>query len=690
MLRDDTNLSKKAIYIGYTLFAHATVNRIRPVALAEPGGWRPVSEAERRFPDEGTIFSVDPLVVGKDEGYVVLFTIAENPKYERAGHDRFITVEVCEPYEIIADFERLTPEEQRDTATLGGFKRGLQQLSQIVLPLGDGKCAFPHMRLQAESGRWTVSPEEDTSSIKLYSCDLRDTIALEGPSPVAGRFFALPGHRPSHPVGLVNWQSDAEFFDTIIKFIKRTDELHPGSDLNQISKAVMRRLRTAYVQAELLSGYPGQNEALHERLGPFIAKLEGGGEAIEKIASTLMSNVAIQRIIASFTKKEIEAARAKMEDQVRLEVRGRAEAEIDHLRSHQADLEASIELLEGEKIKVESQIGELAELRRDRLAEAQASFGEFFGRISEGASDLAKLLESARSLGVSIPSRSPFGEDNGMGDPPWTSEQAGSGTEISVTEFPSALVEASKKSGIGFPPMMKLDIVIRSGEIAILSGSAAEELLTVYASCLTAGAVYGMAIDPTILGVDDLWVHPTRRKETAFAAAWKAALRHPDRPHLVRLDDIDAASLSNWIPRLAAVLRRARPSNLFVVATRTAASADSTDRIAPDRGGIVIEANSSPSLVTAILSRGRADAAGRSVLKAPFLADISPDDRLSLVAGCAQSPNFGAEEASRLASMTAAAKSWLAVDSRSVEWPLGLFGLKTTVSLDQLDQGEAK
>ena len=68
------------------------------------------------------VFSVDHSVVGKPEGYVVLFTIEKNTR-PSTGHDNdeYITDEVCEPYQVIKGFGELSAEASKIVATLNGL-----------------------------------------------------------------------------------------------------------------------------------------------------------------------------------------------------------------------------------------------------------------------------------------------------------------------------------------------------------------------------------------------------------------------------------------------------------------------------------------------------------------------------------------------------------------------------------------
>ena len=245
------------------------------------------------------------------------------------------------------------------------------------------------------------------------------------------------------------------------------------------------------------------------------------------------------------------------------------------------------------------------------------------------------------------------------------------GSEVTLDEFPGILGEAAKTVGLPLDVVAKFDIAARSGEIAIATGPAAESLLDLYASCFAAGVVYRVALDPTVLGIDDLWINPTRQRETPFAAGWKSALEFPDRPHLVCLGDLDCASLSNWFPGFAKTLRRSRPANLYVVATRSTLAANA-EPAADGDSGIVVEAKSNPNLATSILMRSNGSLIPKRMLCAPRISSLDDDDRTALVSLVAGRSALGPVDAHRLMILSAAAKSWIKTDPDLSKLPFAM------------------
>jgi hypothetical protein len=657
MLRDELDLIGNDIYIGMTILANQKINRIQPLAVARPDGWLPISiaNANDAFPEKGTVFTVDHSLVGREDVFVLFTTVPTQGFISGHGHDRSMTDSVCEPFEILSTFETKTPDERRKIASISGMRLGNQTLPRVILPLGGGKCAFPKLKFYQNESIWLVSPNEDLGKICLYEAD----DSCDGGLSFDGRSFALPGRYPSREVALINWQTDADFFGSIVKLVKNTADIQPGSPNQALSKSVIERLQTFYSRSQIFNGASGEMQAVRERLGEFLTKLEDGQFSIDEIANALMKNPAVKQSIDDIAQREAEATRIRVETKIKDEVRAKAEAEMATLFPAMKELNATIAELERDKQTLAADITELKRLREVRVVEVESSFGALLQRFKEGGDRFAQLIANLKSVGIVLPTGASETSRRDFDDPPWNRHESSVGAEVTLDEFPGVLGNAAKTVGLPLEVVAKFDIATRSGEIAIAIGPAAEFLLDLYASCFAAGAVYRVALDPTVLGIDDLWINPTRQRETAFAAGWKSALEFPDRPHLVCLDDLDSASLSNWFPWFAKALRRSRPANLFVVATRSTLAANAEPNAAPDGdAGIVVEANSNPNLATSILMRSNGSSIPRRVLSAPRISLLDDDERSALVSFVAGRPSLGPADARRLMILSASAKSW--------------------------------
>jgi hypothetical protein len=645
------------VYIGEALFVHHNINRIRPLAVARDDGWHRIDPI--LFPDEGLVFSVDPAVVGREEGYVVLFTIV--PNQLQTGADRFLTGRVCEPYEICLAFENMTPDEQRDFATRKGVDHGLQDLGRIILPLGNGKCAFPQMQFDHGVNGWIVSHSEDLSNIITFEAD---ACSMESSFLIAGRRFALPGRLPQRIVGAVNWESDADCYEAIVRFLNKTETLREGADLEHISKKIIGRLHSAYVQSELLNGADHKIAALHERLATLLPKLQDGDKLVDKIATELASAPPVKQAILDLVQREKQALLTKAETEITSEVRARVDAEFADAKQRTLDLERTIQELHAEEIRLSSQIQELSSIRDERLNEIRASLWALVEQVRKGGDSIVALINAAEKLGLPLPGIIRVPNDGLLTGAPWSAPSTVEPSlELQLDELPATLTAAAKDRGLPIKSVAALDIALRSGAFTVLSGPAADYLLDTYATCVTGGIVHRTSVDPTILGIDDLWTQPSRHQETPFARAWRNALASPDQAVLACLDSLESASLTNWLPDFVAMLARARPTNLMIVAIRRTSAGGATVNDRATFAGIPIAAESSVDSAIAILDSGDAPTLARRTLKAPFLIDMDRDASIQLIAGCSNDKPLAPDEAIQLTALSAAAGSWIKVDS---------------------------
>ena len=185
---------------------------------------------------------------------------------------------MCEPYEILPEFQGLSADERRIRATRTGVSRLFAKPGRVILPLGEGKCAFPQMEFDLTENGWVVPLSENLAKIDIFGGDLNFMGARQT---IFGRHFALPGRQPTQIVGAVNWESDPECFEAIAKLLKRHDSTRPGGDLAQVSRQVIQRLRAAYTNSELLEGDGREVAALHEQLAILLPKLQESKEYVE-------------------------------------------------------------------------------------------------------------------------------------------------------------------------------------------------------------------------------------------------------------------------------------------------------------------------------------------------------------------------------------------------------------------------
>ncbi|SFL45852.1 hypothetical protein [Methylobacterium pseudosasicola] len=555
MLRRETDLLGKEIYIGTTLFQDPRVARLVPLALARPDGWRRVEPA--RFPDEGNVFSVDPKVVRRPKGYVVLFTITRNDR--PGGRDRFITAEVDEPFELVRELASATADARRTVMMETGLDRNLQEEPRVLVPIGDGEVTFPRLQRSGPGARWTLALQEEADRIEVYATPtggFREFV-------VDDHAFALPGRVPARSVGCVNWQADAEFLQYLVRKVRKTGTFTSASDDFKVTDRMLVRLHAFYRDANVIGERAGANEALRDRLGEFLAKLTTGSAALADIADALHGHQEIRSALARLSEADLDELRDRELARLRPALTSQIEGELAERYAERDAVLGELDDVTGRLAARTEALHQVEALAGPGMASLREGLGSYLERISEAGSTLERMAELAGS-------RTPSGGAAATGDSsPWASASTRHDRALPPVEFVAAAEERAKGLGLSVEVLRTLDVLCRAGEIPTLFGDSVEIAIRCYADLVAGGEVARMPLDPTILGPDDVWRRPGSGEQTVFAKAWRAASTVPDRFVLLCLDDLDRASLSDWFPRFRSLYRGGRPSNLLVIATVT-------------------------------------------------------------------------------------------------------------------------
>ena len=646
MLRRERDLAANEIYIGATLFENASVARLVPYAVATPDGWRKVDRDA--FPDEGCVFSVDPKVVRKPKDYVVLFTMAVNDK--GGGRDRYITTEVDEAVEILHRLEGAAGDELRDVVMRSGVDRGAQEDPSVIVPLDATRVAFPRMQRSGPT-TWVLSHLEHSDRVPTYAKPPRDFdwVAIEG------RRFLLPGQLPIEPTGFVNWQTDVEFFQTIVKRIRKISSLRSGTDDFVINDRLASRLHSLLRDGDVIGEQAGANDAARDRLREFLTKLDREAGAASAIADALFADPAIKGELAKLSAQEIEALRATEIGRMRSEVVAEVEAGISERRSELTHLAEQVSATSG---RLQAKTQELARVE-GMLATGLESLGSGLGGVMRDIRDAGRTLSEIMALaGVEAPRAEVTGGSNKQEPAPWSVPRRNDAPAIGIEELAERARDVAASCGIEEDSIRRLDILTRAGEVPVVVGNAAELLLERYAGLVAGGELVRMPLDPSVLGVDDLWRRGGSTVPTPLATAWNAAIADPSIVRIVCLDDVDRASLSGWFARFGALYRASRPENLLLVATLSPGT-----RKAPldakERGlHPVVTADVGSDALTAALSGAAGDEPQRRRLGGPLLAVPAVAERRSLLAKVVTSGIEGGDVAARLSAIHAAALSW--------------------------------
>jgi len=548
-------------FFGKTLFKHAEgrIARLRPIAIARPSKWEPIVDVAGRFPSDGSVFCREEAAVGRPEGAYFVFRVVPNE-----GQDSYRAVDVEEPLEVIRDFGRRTPEDQRRISVIEGLVRGHQRIPRVILPLKGNRYVMPPLFEDRETGLWKVAHGQDLARIPVYAADG----LFDGDGPVdAGRFFALPGQQPAKRVGLVNWEVDGDYLETLVGYLRRIVSKTPDPSLEGLTKAVVGRLRSALTSGEPLADQLDESDSIRDRLPSFLADLEGGREGGRRIAEALLHHPSVRTEVAALSQSERDEMRRSLEVEMRADVAGRIEAE---LQGKRIEIAAQERVLAG----LEESIGVAA----GRLEAVRLAYEEDLTVLTDGLSEfrteVAKTDAALGRIRSLVQDETERGSAGSLGRGfNWCIPASAGAVSCAGSDLPSKLVAAADVLSVSRHVMIGLDVASRSGDLPCLVGPGADILIGAYAHVLSAGSLYYQPVDATMLGPDDMLRRPGSGSDTPLADAWNAARLNPGRPYFVYVGPFDGLPLPAWFAAFADLYRSARPFNLFVVTKASGAGA---------------------------------------------------------------------------------------------------------------------
>lgn len=647
MLRHETDLDGNQIFIGHKTFGNSTGAWLEPAAVARPEGWLEVDPAD--FPHEGRVFSLDPRITRKSNGYVALFTITANAK--AGARDTYSTDRVDEAIEIAHLLEIASADERRDLIMRSGVDRGSQEDSSLIVPLDANRVAFPRMQRSGPT-TWVLSHLEHADRVPAYARPAGDFdwVAIEG------RRFLLPGQVPRDVVGYVNWETDLAFLQTLIKRINKIARLRPGTEDFVVNDRLSNRLHNMLRDGEIIGEAAGANDAARDRLGEFLTKLDRETGAATAIAEALFGDQTIKNGLTKLSEEEAGAIRLREVERIRPEIVTEVEAgiadrllELEALSAEIADAKSALVAKSEELQRVEG-------LVEAGIAGLSAGLGDIMKDIRETGRTLAQIMEVT---GAVAPPPAPGLAPVGTHDAPWSNPRRSDVGAIAIEDLPGIAQTAAASSGLDEEFIRRLDIFARAGEIPVVVGNSAELLLDCYASVVAAGALTRMPLDPSILGPEDLWRRAGSDAATPLALAWQAAIADGSKVQIVCLDDVDRASLSEWFARFKSLYRSNRPDNLLLVATLSPGTVEMPLH-ATERGlHPMIVANVKTDALAAIVSGGGIGAADLRYLSGPTRSALTATDRRSLLARGAGSGVEGGDAANRLLAIHSSALAWL-------------------------------
>lgn len=603
------------IWIGRVAAANHLFIQYEPMARLVQGTWEKLTLEEKltRFPKKGIVRGKPNKTRHSKVGSVCVFECRHNVTELNQW-----SVEAPERPMPILDLSKSSMEEAR----LCLFKIGIQLSdllgSQYAVLLADN--TYTILRFE-KKGNLSFARLPTEGVIELRRADpawiASDDMSL--------RYLPSKGEPLGEIVGQINWSSHVEFLGRLLERYRAA--LKGYQSLMQGGDAPLKKLEKAIAESGFGQESAAELESIVDRMRDEWPAISRSLKAVEGMTQLLTQTDEAKEMLATAVNSQRLELIAELELQARHEVdemfkvRREELASIDRQIKVQSDQLIQVEALmtdlgmnkdqvffelqqvntELSATKFELQVTQreateleqrsdherkeldkivlqhekksqaLEQLRitvttfiHDIRREVETSWTHDGGEVGIFAGRIEKLLAIN---GNSIAPMTP------PSVPPWWIPIRSDAGLISLSELQGRLGQEAGDHGVSTDDLTLIDGFARAGEIVLLLGVQAELSLKAYARALSGGEVRYHSLDPSAIGLDDLWRVPASARPTAFALAWHHARINPQEIVLVCLRDFDAAPFRMWLASFYAVLSSdERPRNLLVTAVSSVAS----------------------------------------------------------------------------------------------------------------------
>jgi hypothetical protein len=399
----------------------------------------------------------------------------------------------------------------------------------------------------------------------------------------AGAKFLLPGREPREIVDHVDWSPDVDFLERTLKRVRRiAREDGRAGDAITLSNSAIEML-SQYMRRE---GPPsGGRDPLHrmrKRLENYLPRFAASLHDLDAIVASLEG----YRPVAARISRDVEARHAELNAELRLRLEPVVRKELETQNSAAvADLERVLQdIADAEKMRADvlmevealtrsaselrtalaSELGTVHDALEDASTEAAVTVGAIVRHVSRALTDASIAADLAPAA-----------------TPPWGLGATNQADRIGVDRLHERLDAEADRCGADATDLVVFDALLRAGELVVLVDQKDRFLLDAHARSVSGGRLRKLVIDPSMIGLDDLWRQAGSGAPTAFAKAWTAARAHPDRTVVLAIEYLDIAPLGFWLPMLANELHGPnRPRNLLVAGTLVAAESRHNENLA--------------------------------------------------------------------------------------------------------------
>lgn len=567
------------IFLGKVQYATSSYSRLLPLAQLEGRVWKLIANPIGQFPIEGRLFCLDSGLLNAPKDSVWSFSARRNPR-QGLGPDEFLA-EDLEPAIPILDLSAFSLESARKQLFESGVE--LPPLAVGIACVLFAEESFGKFRLarQAASGLLHATPSIEQVPLYRASSTWRTSADIDGV-----RYLPRGDSMSSQVVRRMDWSSDVDFVEHVLNRFRRLGQRFSDTEYELPAKNAVAFVARALRESGALPDGDEDFAQLNERLRAQWPLIQARLADISDFRDLILESKAAKQIIELATKQAVVDRTANLRAALEPEVRRDLESRLATLRRERDCLLDEIDLVRRDLVSLQSERDDLEGLcatARKALQSLNARLGAEMVGIRESLRDLAAPeLPFARAV-VSRLEAAMGGHSNGElvpllppALPPWgiPAQTARAAPPMRVTTFQlgDRLKAEAEAHGIDTTDLVALDAFARAGEIVLLVGEAAERALWAYARCVSGGSLRTMSLDPSCIGLDDIWRTPGDHLPTAFAHAWMEACACPDVTVLFCFRGLDAAPFQLWLAALASTFRsQVRPHNLLVVTTAACA-----------------------------------------------------------------------------------------------------------------------
>lgn len=614
MNNDSQTAIDEGLWLGRLTKANHLYALIVPIAELIGGRWVELAESGAKFPKQGVHASPADLGPNRTTGSLWVFGLQSRG----SALDKHTATKPSRALPLIDLSDRPLGEARRLLLDAGVHLPPDQGRHAVVLLEGE-TCSV--LKFEKHGERWRARPIDGLVELQ------RAEPMWSGLGEVKGNSYLPLGEEPKGEIiSSIDWSTDGEFLTRLVG--RYRDALRGFTSLaTPAHDSPIRHLETAIAEGRLGSSGSHELDAIVHRLREDWPTTSRSLAALEAISGLLLDSDAGKRLLHDAVSRHEKELRVDLERQVRHELDQRLQAlrnQIGDLenegtvkRESLANLQRDIEMKAKERVAVAagtadadrllSELVGRAKLAREELVKAESerdgavaewqrtvglerqtrvSLDDLRSEVTNFVERLREEFEAAggedrAGLGTLAARIKKLVEPTGVHPvpllpssvPPWWGVGDADARDIPISELRGRLAIEAALHGIVDVDLALLDGFARAGELVLVLGHQAEVAVIAYARALAGGRVRRQPLDPSVIGLDDLWRVPGTGRPTAFALAWQRALARPNEAVLMCLSDFDAAPCHLWLTSLTAALRApGRPANLLVLATACGAA----------------------------------------------------------------------------------------------------------------------